>query len=75
MKGLGPGHLLSSSVPVVSWWLLALVFALIWAGSALLLDTWARRERRPDLAERTAPFQRPWVADEAERWLAHQDLG
>ena len=54
------------------WWLLAVVFALIWAGSGLVLDSWLRRERPPDLAERLAPFQQPWIADEAEKWLRHQ---
>ena len=46
-----------------------MVFVLVWAGSALLLDAWFRKARRPDLAERLAPFQRPWISDEVEQWL------
>jgi hypothetical protein len=52
----------------VPWALLAVVFVLIWAGSALLVDGWLHRRRSRTLAERLQPFQ-PTVADEAELWL------
>lgn len=50
------------------WMLLALVFVLTWAGSALLINSYARRTTRPSLADRLRPFQ-PSIADEAEFWL------
>lgn len=49
--------------------LVTLVGLLTWVGSALLLEASFGKERRLDLAERWAPFQRPWIADEAEHWL------
>jgi hypothetical protein len=49
----------------------ALVVAglLVWAGAALIIDSFTGR-RRPDLAERLQPYQPRSVGDEAERWLA-----
>jgi hypothetical protein len=52
--------------------LIAVVGVLAWAGSALLIDAWMRSRRLP-LAERLAPFQRQWVADEVEEWLRGTD--
>jgi hypothetical protein len=52
---------------------LGIAFVLAWAGLALLLDAWFKRKHRPHLAERLAPFQRPWISDEAERWLKDRD--
>lgn len=49
---------------------LALVFILVWAGSALLLDT-GNRSRRKSLEVRLRPFQ-PTLADEVELWLRRQ---
>ena len=49
--------------------LLAVAFLLLWAGMTLLIDSWVRRQRRPSLYERLAPYV-PTVADEAELWLA-----
>jgi hypothetical protein len=51
--------------------LLAVVFVLMWAGSALLIDSWLRCRSRPTLEERLAPF-RATVVDEAEFWLRRQ---
>jgi len=42
---------------------------LVWAGAALIIDSFSGR-RRPDLAERLKPYQPRSVGDEAERWLA-----
>lgn len=50
------------------WVLLLVVFALVWVGSALLMDAWQERQKRPTLAERLAPFQ-PTISDEAESWF------
>lgn len=58
--------------PVVTVALLVLSGLLMWAGSALLLDAFMNRSPRPGLAERLAPFHRPYVADEAQRWLRDQ---
>lgn len=55
----------------MAWWMLTLVFVLLWAGVALLIDglTSAAR-RRPSLGDRLPPYQPPpGVAEEAERWL------
>jgi hypothetical protein len=38
----------------------------VWFGRALVLDACIERNQRPDLAERLAPFRRPWIADEAK---------
>ncbi len=46
---------------------------LVWAGSALLIDAWLRRSRRPTLAERLGPYQPTSVAEEAERWIRTQN--
>lgn len=54
------------------WVLIADAFVLLWAGSTLILSAWAERRRRPVLAERLAPFQRPWIVDEAEQWLRQE---
>jgi hypothetical protein len=35
----------------------------------LLLDSWFRREKRPDLAERLRPLRPTSTADEAQDWL------
>ncbi len=51
------------------WFLIGVAGLLLWAGTALLLDAWIRRQRRPTLAERLAPYQPRHVADEAEEWL------
>jgi hypothetical protein len=50
--------------------LITVVGLLMWAGTTVLLDAWMRRQRRPTLAERLAPFQPRHVADEAEEWLS-----
>jgi hypothetical protein len=53
--------------------LLVVVGLLAWVGASLLFDAWLRhRQQRPDLAERLAPYQGGWVADEAQRWLREQ---
>ena len=51
------------------WFLIGVAGLLLWAGPALLLDAWIRRQRRPTLAERLAPYQQRHVSDEAEEWL------
>lgn len=53
------------------WVILVAVFALMWLGSALLIDAWLHRQKRPTLAERLARFQST-VSDEAESWLGRQ---
>ena len=54
----------------MSIWLRTLVVAsLVWSGATLLIDRWLRRSRGLSLHERLAPFQRPYVADEAQKWL------
>jgi hypothetical protein len=50
-------------------WLLVVVALLVWAGATLLIDGWLQRPRRVSLDERLAPFQRRYVADEAQEWL------
>jgi hypothetical protein len=55
-------------------WLLVVVGLLAWAGATLLIDGWLRRPRRLSLYERLAPFQQPYVADEAHKWL-NDNLG
>ena len=42
---------------------------LVWAGATLLTDGWLRRPRGLSLYEHRAPFQRPYVVDEAQTWL------
>ena len=54
---------------VVPWMLITVVGLLVWAGTTLLLDAWIKRQRRPSLAERLAPYQQRHVSDEAEEWL------
>jgi hypothetical protein len=46
----------------------------LWGGVTLLLDAWhrVRRHRRPELADRLAPFQSSPLADEAQEWLQRQ---
>jgi hypothetical protein len=58
----------------MAWWMLALVFVVLWAGAALLIDGLTSGVRRgPFLPERLAPFwPPPSVAEEAERWLGEQ---
>jgi hypothetical protein len=46
---------------------------LVWIGTTLILDSWWRRERRRDLAERLRPFQPASLAEEAQQWLDEQD--
>jgi hypothetical protein len=53
-------------VPVVR---LIVAGILVWTGAMLLLGSWWRRERRPELAERLRPFQPGSLADEAHDWL------
>ena len=49
--------------------LIIVVGLLAWAGTILLLDAWMKRQRRPSLAERLAPYQQRHVSHEAEEWL------
>jgi hypothetical protein len=42
---------------------------LVWAGATLLIDRWLRRPRGLSLYEHRAPFQRTYVADDAQEWL------
>jgi hypothetical protein len=49
--------------------LLIVAGLLMWAGTTMLIDAWMRRQRRPTLAERLAPYQPRHVSDEAEEWL------
>ena len=42
------------------------------AGTYLLVTAWQRHHYRRPLADRLAPFAPTPVADEVERWLAHQ---
>jgi len=51
--------------------LLAVVFFLVWTGSALLLDAWLTRPRKQSLEDRLRPFQ-PTIADEVELWLSRE---
>ena len=51
--------------------LLVVAFLMLWAGSALIIDWWLERRRRPSLYERLAPYV-PTVADEVEFWLRRQ---
>jgi hypothetical protein len=48
--------------------LVVVVFFLVWTGVTLIIGSWSRCRRRPDLAELLRPF-RPSIADEAEGWL------
>lgn len=47
----------------------ALVFVLVWTGTALLIDAWQHRERRSGLTKGLTPYRRRSVGDEAEAWL------
>lgn len=49
------------------WWWDAAAAGMASAGLWLIVSD--RRRRCPPLEDRLAPYQRPWVADEAERWL------
>ena len=42
---------------------------LVWAGATLPIEVWLRRPQGLSLYEHLAPFQRPYVADEAQEWL------
>jgi hypothetical protein len=53
----------------VPWWIVIVVGLLIWAAVTLLVDAWIKREGRPTLADRLAPFQYRHIGDEAEDWL------
>jgi hypothetical protein len=51
-------------------WLRTLVVGLlVWAWARLLIDRWLRRPQGLSLYEHLDPFQRPYVADEAQKWL------
>ena len=56
------------SIGYVTFAILVIAGLLMWAGSALIIDWWLERRRRPSLYERLAPYM-PTVADEAEDWL------
>ena len=52
-------------------WLRTLVVGLlVWAGATLLIEVWLRRPQGLSLYEHLDPFQRPYVADEAQKWAS-----